>query len=285
MAYCKRKSKKEKGLKPMTEAALKPYFRTISVTVYDLLPHLNANLAALTFILNDLKTRLSSDDVEGDLKPPVAAEIIKTLIKKNLPNLFIKFVQMHKQLEEEKENDDDDDDANVVFNVKLSYKSVVNVLELLISCIEIFATKHPKKFQGAMGAGAKVEFFHALAKFFDPIPSLTYAMGLFKLLESLVIVTGQSKEAYRLLAPLVTSLKDGNYQVRDKSKCVSFILEQEIKVCKWNDTSETLLECMYCYIADVLPGFIGRDEQILEQHPLLNSETFPIFHRVIFICI
>jgi hypothetical protein len=258
------------------------------VEVYGLLPHLDSNMIALQFLLDNLEIKLgelllpsSQTSVSYDRETWLLElpSVVKSLMKKTLPFLFSKYSRELLLLEEGKENEDKHSELeHEIIRTK-------KALDKSARCIEFYATNKHHEFTCLMGNRA--EAFKYLAKYFDPLPSLDYAISIYKVLEGLIITTSSDekdiienqKDMYDQIMPLVNALKKGDFEVRDKVKGVTFILEQELKVCKLK-RENSFLDVMCLYIGEVLPGFLNREDLILQKYILLNWETFHVYHRV-----
>ncbi|KAG0320044.1 Fanconi anemia group D2 protein [Linnemannia gamsii] len=124
-----------------------------------------------------------------------------------------------------------------------------------------------------------VEAFNNLAKWREMMPNFETSAMLLEMIDKMLDLVPPSQETMVKASTLATGVLSYSWPSTNiiKSDRLAYVLGQQI------GKSDVRLEMINQYITKVLPSFLDQDEDLSEQHPMLTTQTFTTYTKVMYV--
>ncbi|KAF9150212.1 Fanconi anemia group D2 protein [Linnemannia schmuckeri] len=124
-----------------------------------------------------------------------------------------------------------------------------------------------------------VEAFNNLAKWREMMPNFETSAMLLEVIDKMLDLVPPNQETMVRASTLATEVLSYSWPSTNiiKSDRLAYVLGQQI------GRSDVRLEMISQYITNVLPSFLDQDEGHSEQHPMLTTQTFTTYTKVLYV--
>ncbi|KAF9341448.1 Fanconi anemia group D2 protein [Linnemannia elongata] len=124
-----------------------------------------------------------------------------------------------------------------------------------------------------------VEAFNNLAKWREMMPNFETSAMLLEVIDKMLDLVPSNQDTMVRASTLATEVLSYSWPSTNiiKSDRLAYVLGQQI------GKSDVRLEMINQYITKVLPSFLDQDEGHSEQHPMLTTQTFTTYTKVLYV--